>query len=189
MHIPVLLEHPQMIGTALRNTPTWVWGLLAGLAWLGASQLRDRSVGLARVAITPVVMTALSVWGIWGAFGASPMFGYLMLVWMLVAAVAFAAIGMSEPPAGTRYDRATSTYFLPGSWVPLATILGIFLTRYIVNVDVAVQPSVVRDAQFTLVIAALYGLFTGVFLGRAARLWRLAFEGRVFGPALQRDPW
>jgi hypothetical protein len=189
MHIPILIEHPQMLGTVLRGTPGWVWGLLAALVWLGATQLRDRQASLTRVTILPVVMTGLSIWGIAGAFGASPMFGYLMLAWMLVASIAFAAIGITSAPAGTQYDRASGTFFLPGSWVPMAMIAGIFVTRYIVNVDVAIQPGVVRDGEYTLVIAALYGLFTGTFLGRAARLWRMAAEGRMSGFALQRDAW
>jgi len=191
MLISMLIEHPQMLTTILSHTPTWVWGLLAALIWLGVSQLRDRTAGLLRVSIQPIAMTALAIWGITGAFGNSPMFGYVMLTWMLVAAIAFAAIGMTSAPAGTTYDATSRSYFLPGSWVPLAMIVGIFVTRYIVNVDVAMNPPLVRDGQYTLVVAGLYGLFTGSFLGRAARLWRLAAEssGSGFGFLLQRDPW
>jgi hypothetical protein len=90
---------------------------------------------------------------------------------------------------GTRYDATDRTFFLPGSWVPLATILGIFLTRYIVNVDLAMNPPLAADSQYALAVAALYGVFTAVFLGRAARLWRLAAQGTRFAFLLQRDPW
>ena len=31
-------------------------------------------------------------------------------------------------------------------------------------------------AGFTLPLAAVYGVFTGLFVGRAARLWRLALR-------------
>ena len=55
-----------------------------------------------------------------------------------------------------------------------------------------------HDGQFTLVVGALYGLFSGVFAGRAARLGRLAMAARPDASllqhlrnrlALQRDPW
>jgi hypothetical protein len=187
MLIPMLLEHPQMIGTIVRNTPTWVWFLLAALTWLGVTQLRDRNAGLVRVSLLPVIMTGLSIWGIVGAFGSSPGFGYIMMVWMLVAAVAFAAIGITLPPKGTLYEPSSRTYFLPGSVVPLAMILGIFLTRYVVNVDIAMNPTLTRDGQYTMIVAAMYGLFTGTFLGRAARLWRLAAERSGAGFFLQRN--
>ncbi|HUR87550.1 MAG TPA: DUF6622 family protein [Ramlibacter sp.] len=176
----MLFQHPEMTGAILRGTPVWVWALLAGLVSLGITQARDRNASLTRVTILPVVMTGLAIWGVVGAFGKSPMFGYVMLTWMLVGAIAFAVIGLTNPPAGTTYDGATRTYFLPGSWLPLGIIIGIFLTRYVVNVDIAINPMLARDGQYALLVAALYGLFTGTFLGRAARLWRLAAERRAF---------
>jgi hypothetical protein len=189
MLVPMLIEHPQMIGAVLKGTPTWVWTLLAALTWLGLSQVRDRTAGLARIAAMPIVMIALGIWGMVSAFGHSPMFGYVMLTWMLVAATAFAVIGMREPPAGANYDTASRTFALPGSWVPMLLIVGIFLTKYMVGVDMAMQPGLARDGQYTLIVGALYGLFSGVFAGRALRLLRLATEGRGMGFMLQRDPW
>jgi hypothetical protein len=184
-----LIHHPEIIGTALRHTPAWVWALLAALVAAGITQLRDRTAGLVRVTILPLAMTGLSLWGLAGAFGSSPILALLVLTWIAVSAIAFALIGRSNAPQGTRYDAGSSTFFLPGSWVPLVTILGIFLTRYIVNVDVAITPALARDGRYTLAVAALYGVFTGTFLGRAARLWRLAPQGRGVGLLLQREPW
>ena len=50
-------------------------------------------------------------------------------------------------------------------------------------------PSLTRDAMYTVIVAGLYGLSTGLFVGRAARLWRLAAEQHGVGFNLQRDPW
>jgi hypothetical protein len=188
MLISLLMHQPQMLGTILRHTPAWVGALLAGLVWLGLSQARDRETSLARIAITPVAMMALSIWGMVSAFGSSPMFGYAMLMWMFAGAVTFASIGMTRAPRGTQYHPATRTFFLPGSWVPLLLIAGIFITRYVVNVDVAMQPGLARDGQYTLIVGAVYGLCSGIFIGRAARLWRLAAERGRAGLALQCEP-
>jgi hypothetical protein len=57
-----------------------------------------------------------------------------------------------------------------------------------VNVDIAMNPALTRDGQYTIIVAAMYGLFIGTFLGRGARLWRLAAERSGFGFMLQRDP-
>jgi hypothetical protein len=54
----ILLHHPEALGAMVRGTPLWVWGLLAGLVALGASQLRDRTASLLRVSLVPVGMTA-----------------------------------------------------------------------------------------------------------------------------------
>jgi hypothetical protein len=174
MLISLLIQHPQMFGAVLRGTPTWVWALLAGLLWLGFSQTRDREASLLRVGVMPLVMVSLAVWSMVSAFSASPMFGYTMLMWMFAAAVTFTLVGMTRAPQGTQFHAVTRSFFLPGSWVPLLLIAGIFLTRYIVNVDIAMQPTLARDGQYTLIVAAIYGMGSGIFLGRAARLLRLA---------------
>jgi hypothetical protein len=190
MLIPTLIDHPEIIGAVLRGTPTWVWVLLAALVWLGFTQVRDREASLVRVSVMPLVMTGFAIFGMVSAFGSSPMFGYDMLAWMLTAAVMFAAIGTTNPPAGTQFHPATRSFRLPGSWIPLALIVAVFLTRYVVNVDLAMQPALARDGQYTLIVSALYGLTSGMFIGRAARLWRLAIERIGFGGAvMQRDPW
>jgi hypothetical protein len=188
MLIPTLMQQPQLLGAILRGTPPWVWALLAGLLWLGFSQARDREASLLRVVLMPVAMTALAIWGMVSAFGASSMFGYAMLMWMFAASVTFTLVGSMRTPRGTQYDPGTRSFFLPASWAPLALIVGIFLTRYVVNVDIAMQPALARDGQYTLIVAAIYGLCSGIFAGRAARLWRLAAEGGAAGFLLQRDP-
>lgn len=184
MLIPMLMQEPQMLGTVLHNTPKFVWAILAALIAIGLSQIRDREASLLRVAFMPLVMTGFGIWGMTTGFGASPLFGYAMLMWMLAASVSFAVVGTMRAPAGAEYHPATRSFFLPGSWAPLLLIVGIFLTRYVVNVDLAMQPALARDGQYTLIVSAIYGLCSGIFVGRAARLWRLAAESvRVRGLA------
>ena len=186
MMIQLVTQHPEAIGSILKGTPGWVWGLLAALVALGLSQVRTRSLSLVRVAIMPVAMGGLSLWGTISAFGASPMFGYVLLAWALGVALLVALIAPLAAPAGTRFDAATRSFHVPGSVIPMLLILGIFLTKYIVGVDLAMQPSLAHDGQYTLIVGALYGLFSGIFAGRAARLWRLALrrDGTGATPAL-----
>lgn len=172
MLLQLITQHPEAVGTILKNTPAWVWGLLAGLTWLGLTQLRDRSASMARVTVMPVAMAAFSVYGTFSAFGNSTQFGAVLLSWLAAAALVAALFARTRAPA--TYDAAEGRFFLQGSWVPLAIILGIFMTKYVVGVELAMQPQLARDGQFTLVVGTLYGLFSGVFAGRAIRLWRLA---------------
>lgn len=174
MLLQLIIQHPQALERVVRSTPTWVWGLLATLVALGLSQVRTRRVGATRMAITPVAMTLLSLWGTASAFGKSPLFAYVLLAWALGALLMIGLIAPQPVPAGTQHDAASRSFVLPGSWVPLTLILGIFLTKYVVGVDLAMQPSLATDGQYTLVVGALYGLFSGTFAGRTARLWGLA---------------
>lgn len=174
MLLQLVTQHPQAVGAILKNTPTWVWGLLAALTWLGLTQLRDRSAGMARVTVMPVAMTGFSVWGTFSAFGASPQFAAVLASWFGAAVVVAAIVASTRAPA--TYDAGEGRFFLKGSWVPLALILGIFMTKYVVGVELAMQPQLARDGQFTLLVGTLYGFFNGLFAGRAIRLWRLAMQ-------------
>lgn len=181
MLIQLIAQHPQALAPIVKNTPTWVWGLLAALLALGLSQIRSRSASLGRMTMLPVAMTGLSLWGMFAAFGNSPLFGYVLLAWATGAALMLTLIAPQAPQRGTRYDAVSRSFQIPGSWAPLLLILSIFVIKYIVGVDLAMQSSLASDAQYTLVVGALHGMFSGIFAGRAASLWRLAWRPENHG--------
>jgi len=186
MLIQFIAQHPSAIGTILKNTPVWVWGLFGALLALGLSQVRTRNVSAMRMTLMPVAMATLSLYGTVSAFGKSPLFAGVMAVWLAGAALMLVLAGSRAAPEGTHYDAASRSFTVPGSFVPLGLIMGIFLTKYIVGVDLAMQPSLASDGTYTLIVGGLYGLFSGTFAGRALRLWRLVPGMRL---VLQRDPW
>lgn len=174
MLLQLLTQHPEAIVPVLRGTPLWVWGLLAGLLALGISQLRDRTASLARVSLLPLAMTLFSVSGTASALGGSPHRAMALAAWLIAAALAFAVALLARGRgAAAQYDPARRLFLLPGSVVPLLLIVGIFLVKYVVGVDLAMAPQLVQEAPYVLTVAALYGAFTGVFVGRASRLWHL----------------
>lgn len=174
MLLQLVLEHPSAIVRIVQNTPPWVGGLLAALLLLGASQLRQRRASLVRSVLMPAGMTVFAVWGMFSAFGRSPQFAWVLLAWTLAALAVAGAVGGMQAPAGARYDPASRSFLLPGSATPMVLILGIFLTKYLVNVELALQPGVADLATFAIPVGALYGVFTGFFTGRTVRLLRLA---------------
>ena len=174
MLLQLVTNHPEAIGTIVKNTPTWVGGLFAALMVLGFSQARDRAASLVRITIMPIAMTAFSLWGISTAFGASPQFGMVLLAWFVAAAVVLALVAPGSSKA--TYDSSARTFAMPGSWLPLVLIVGMFMTKYWVGVETAMQPQLAHDASYTVIVGALYGLFSGAFLGRAARLLKMALR-------------
>ena len=161
---------PSLIARVLLGTPWWVWGLLMGLLALGYSQTRTRQAGLPRTLAMPVAMGALSIYGTLSTLGATP----LVMAGWLATAVLSAWLVLRQPvAAGTRYDTTRRVIEQPGSWVPLALIVGIFLTKYSVIVSLTLHPELRFDPAFALPVAMLYGAFSGFFAGRALRLLRL----------------
>lgn len=175
MLLTLATHQPQALVAIVQKTPSWVWGLLVALLWLGFSQLAQRRATVARTVLLPVATAGLSAYGLVSGFGATGQASKILAAWIAAAALlAAASLALRpQPPSGTRYDAATRTFHLPGSAVPLALIMGIFLTKYLVGIELALQPALERDTAFGLEIAGLYGLFNGVFVARALRLWRL----------------
>lgn len=173
----------------ISHTPTWVFFLFAALLALGLSQLKTRTASLKRITLMPVAMLGLALSGVVSAFGATSG-GSAVLIWAVCAVVTGLWLFSHAVPKGTQYDPATKLFTLAGSAVPLLLILGIFCTKYAVGASLGLHPELAQNTSFALSISGLYGVFSGIFAARAARLWRLAEQHRhwVAGVA-QRDPW
>lgn len=176
MLLQLLTTQPAAIVHIFKGTPTWVWGLLAALLALGIRQLSERPTALSRVVIMPVAMLGLSLYGMASAFGNSGQWGTVMLAWLLTAVVSVALVLPLSPASATRFDADKRSFIVPGSVVPLLLMLSIFMTKYVVGIELALQPTAVRDAAFALPVGLLYGAFSGIFMARAARLLRMTFN-------------
>ncbi len=155
----------------LSHTPRWVFVLFAALLVLGVQQLSARQVTLRRTAVMPLAMSGLAVYGVVSAFSGHPV---ALLAWAACTLAMAWAIQRRPAPAGTRYDPATQQFTLPGSAVPLALMMGVFFTKYAIGATLSQAPQLAADATFAYTLSALYGLISGLFIGRAARLWKLA---------------
>lgn len=162
-----------MLLQILSSTPGWAFGLFVVLLAVGLRQMRSYRASLVRVAILPVAMKTLAVFGVIMAFGTS---STALAAWALAALVAAFAVLQRPLPATTRYDAATRSFAVTGSLVPLALLMGIFFTRYAVAVQLAMHPALAHDADFALVVGAIYGAFSGAFAARGIRLWKLALR-------------
>jgi hypothetical protein len=164
-----------MLNQILVHTPIWVFALLAALIALGLAQMRSREVSLQRASILPLVMAALSLAGTLSAFGTS---AGPLAAWAAALAVStFAALSLPQPD-GVAYNATTQRFTLPGSAVPLALMMGIFVTKYAVGASLGMHLNFAQAPSFALTASAVYGLFSGAFLGRGIRLWRLSRDSQ-----------
>lgn len=168
------------LGMILSHTPGWVFGLFLALLAIGASQCFAREASLQRVLSLPLGMIALAVSGLVSAFGTAPV---TLSLWSTAAVLTAGVVLAMQPQAGTRYDAAQRRFALPGSVVPLLLITGIFIAKYTVAVKLALQPELAQRLDFAAAVSTVYGVFSGLFLGRAARLWKLAHASSAARPA------
>ena len=170
----LLTQHPEAIVTIVRSTPAWVGALLAALLVLGFSATRERAMSLGRLVLLPIAMTGLALWGVQSAFGSTGHLAALLALWALCAAVTMAVGSRLAAPRGTRWNAATRTVHLPGSWATMGLILAVFLMKYGIGVQLAMEPALAHDAGFAAAVTALYGLLSGFFAARLLSIVRLA---------------
>lgn len=172
MFTPLPLTQVSLI---ISHTPVWVWFLFAALVVLGSKQIMNSRIGLRRVIVLPVAMLGLSLSGTVSAFGATPA---ALLTWVLGFAVTAALILSRPTPAGVSFDPAASQFSVPGSFVPLALMMGLFAFKYAVGATLAMHPELRHEAMLIIFANTVYGAFSGAFAARAGRLLRLALQYR-----------
>jgi hypothetical protein len=156
-----------MILQILQRTPPWVFVLFAVLLLLGVLQSRSREIGRARVALMPAIFLPLSLWGVWSTFGPQALaFG----AWVAAVGAAVLINRYTRVPRQVSYAPETRLFHVAGSWTPLAMMMAIFFTRYVIAVSLAMQPSLKTMPLFAAGVGAAYGLMSGSFLARAVRI-------------------
>ena len=151
----------------LSQVPTWVWGLLLALVALGLSQTRDRWVSAARLRRMPLAFLAFSAWPTVGAFG----WQALTLLGFLAGLSATRQLVLASGwPGPARHDAARDAYLVPGSWAPLAVMMGIFALKFLMGMTLAMSPQLAQQAGVVLGASALNGALGSVFLARARNL-------------------
>ena len=160
-----------MLMQIIAHTPRWVGLLFILLVYLGYSQTRDRSLPRLRVAVLPLVMMGLSLYGISAAFGVAPL---TLLAWLAGVAATLMLNHWLRLPRGVRYAPETRRFHIPGSWIPFALVMLTFFARYAVAVMLARDPGLRASTPFMLGVVLSYGLGSGLFLGRALHTWAAA---------------
>ncbi len=160
-----------MIAQVLEHTPAWVWLLLFALLYLGFAQMRTRRVSRARLYALPIAMLAWSLASLFATFGDSaPAAG----AWLAGVLGAYALNGYLRTPKAVSYSAQERRYTIPGSPLPLALMLSIFVLRYAVSAAISLDPALRAASAFAFVAGLGYGFFSGLFFARALHAARAA---------------
>lgn len=156
-----------MLMMIVQHTPAWVWGLLAALLALGLAQTRDQLISSTRLRLLPLAFLGLGLWGTVSAFGWQLWVG---LAWKLAFSASYGLVRRSGWPGPAHYLPEQQSFRVPGSWLPLALMMGIFLLKYAVGVSLALQPAWAQGGAFPVAVGAAYGALSAVFLARARNI-------------------
>lgn len=168
-----------MIMLILQHVPRWVWLLLAALIALGISQTFPRHRTLRSATLFPLVMIALSFFGVISVF-AQPV---ALSAWAIGVTATLALSNAIDVWKNIEWSESDQRLIVPGSWIPLMLILGLFLTKFSVGVALSMHHALLDNPTFAIVVSFVYGAFSGMFLSRGMAMWKTARHAMQFGLA------
>jgi hypothetical protein len=165
-----------MLISILQHTPHWVWWLLAALISLGVSQMQPQQKTLRAATAIPVAMAALSFYGVVSVFSHESI---ALVAWAAAMLAALATSHAAGIGSNARWLAAEQRLLVPGSWIPLMLMLGLFIIKFGANVMLAMHPDLSVDGLFAGLVSLAYGAFSGIFLARGLAMWRVARQAQA----------
>lgn len=150
------------------SVPPWVPGLFLVLVFLGYRQSLPHRVKPAKLVAVALAMFGLSLYGVFSAFGVEPL---ALLAW---AGGYGASVCLGAQRFVSSLAAAGSRVQVPGSWVPLALLLGIFTAKFVLGFAVATHPILLQHLGFAIVMSLALGALSGGFGARALAVHRCA---------------
>ena len=145
------------IADFLRNTPVWVWILLAFLLRRGFAALYDREMTTGRFFFLPILFL------VWGAYGVITETG-------LLAGTALGyRLWRSQPPL--RNSDNPGMIIRAGTPLTLGLIVITFCMKFILVSVIDLHPGLRSSAIFCMLFGGVTGLVDGVFWGGTLRLF------------------
>lgn len=153
----------------LAKIPVWVGVVLLVLMAVGWRQARTRVV---RPRVLTGVAAALLVYSAWGVVNAFGLALGPLVAWAVGLFLALRLLAPWVAPTGlVAQGRAVQ---IPGSWLPMALLLGIFVCKFALGMATGMGAAFVQAAWFILLASLVFGLLSGSFAARAWAVHRFA---------------
>lgn len=158
------------------HIPLWVFALLAMLLGLGYLQSRTRLVSPALPRLVALGFLGYSLWGVLGSFGTA---WQAVAPWVIGVAIALLGTRTSFWARGMSWVAASGKVLVPGSWLPLGFMLGIFGIRFALGFAAGAGAPVLSGSLAAATSALVLGLFSGLFAARAQAVVSVAKQTRT----------
>jgi len=157
-----------MIISILQHTPFQVWIILAILISFGISLSLPRRRTLRSAVVISVVMIAMSCYGVVAGFSHQ---APALAAWATGVVASLMHAHITNAWSGIRWTEKHRRLIIPGSWVPMILMMGLFAAKYIANVMLAMDQELKFDLGFMTLVGFSYGVFSGAFLARGVAMW------------------
>lgn len=145
----------------IKGTPLYVWIIFSYLISRGINALKTKELVLKKMLIMPCVFM---LWGLDKMLYNFTNLAFDFIVYLIMVCIG-ACIGYLLYNGRRKVFYKDGAYYRTGSFLPLLIMLTNFSIKYILNVMVAISPSLYISNQFCLFYSILSGFSVGLFIG------------------------
>lgn len=161
----------------LINTPWWVYLILIYLIIVGIKASKTRIVSLKKLFIIPLVFLIMSIETLISSFKIDLLNFSIWSLGILIGAI-FGYIQTYRYKL--KIDKENGLLEIPGTWSTLVIISVIFIAKYYISYELAVDPAIINENVFEISALLVTGVCTGLFIGRlCCYLYRFQTENSV----------
>lgn len=146
----------------LADTPWWVFLLFTYLMWVGFSATKPHQVHIKTLMLFPVMLFVFSIMSL---FAAQFTVGHFLL-WLSALGLGTSLGWLHYQSLRIKADKHTKKILVPGTWILLLIILCVFIVKFYFGYELAIHPHFIFQPKYYIGLLLVYGLLTGLFLGR-----------------------
>jgi hypothetical protein len=158
----------------LLGTPIWVYPLFILTIWLGVSAARQSTRDMMALLRLPLIFL---VWSIASLLMGSNTGMFAILIWLggasLGAGVGYTLFRTANLVLNAEGGRSV---IVPGTWFTLIFSVTIFAINYLFGYLRATAPELLLSAPYFIMMPAISGVSSGVFVGQTAAYARKYIE-------------
>lgn len=147
----------------LKETPWWVYLILAACLKIGLSALQPKVVSIVKLGILPIFFTGLALHTLIISFQITTLSILILGGGIFIGFLVGVLLTFDHH---YKVDHKNLLILIPGNWTTLILILVIFSSKYYSGYMLSANPQIVHNFNFMLIMLSLTGICTGLFIGR-----------------------
>lgn len=148
----------------IAGTPWWVYVLFVFLMRIAFLSTKPQIIDIKQLYILPAIFCILSIVSIYYISSSFNHFIY----WLPALTIGVAFGWLHYRLLNIKAIPSENKIVLPGTWSVFIIILVIFAAKYYMGFKMSIDSSWLSNPKVIITIASLYGLCTGLFIGRAS---------------------
>lgn len=154
---------PNSFWEMVANTPWWVYLIFTYLIYISFLATKPRVISFRQLLILPSIFITLSIISLSTILQID---AYNIFLWSSALFLGIPLGWLQFFLQKIKAIKNESKLYIPGTWSLFFFCLFIFAAKYYYSFELAIDPKSIASSPYAPYILLLYGLFTGLFIGK-----------------------